>query len=371
MRQLVGQHLYIGISGHSLTQDEKKFIVDNNIGGIVLFGRNVANPKQIHDLCTEIQSLRHKMKDKSPIVIAIDMEGGRVARLKAPFTQWPPLKKLGDLDSPTMSFNFAYSMGMELKAVGINLDFAPCVDVFTNPKNIIIGDRAVSTDPEMVAKHTSALIRGYMKAEVITCAKHFPGHGHTLIDSHEDLPKEEADIKRLHEVELVPFKKSIKSRVDMIMTGHILFENVDPKNPVTISEYFIKDLLKNELKYKGMVITDDLDMKALAKYYTPAETPVLSLIAGADLLLYCNEPESPPTAIESILKAIETGRISKSQIENGYKNLLEFKRQRIKNPDPMDYSDALKIVGNKNHLNLSQAISRGELVKDLVDMEIS
>lgn len=182
--QLIGQHVLIGCSGLALTQDEKKFIVENNISGVVLFSRNVSEPKQVRDLCDEIQSLRQLTPEKTPIYTAIDMEGGRVARLKAPFTIWPPLKKLGDLDSPQTSFEFAYAMGMELKAVGINLDFAPCIDIFTNPKNTVIGDRAVSTDPEMVAKHASALIRGYIKAGVIPCAKHFPGHGDTIIDSH-------------------------------------------------------------------------------------------------------------------------------------------------------------------------------------------
>lgn len=148
------------------------------------------------------------MPDKAPLFIGIDQEGGRVLRLKAPFTQWPALKKIGDLDSPTVSFTFAYMMGLEMKAVGINLDYAPCVDTFTNPNNTVIGDRSISTDPEIVAKHASALIRGYMKAEVVV----YSGHGNTLIDSHLELPVEEADLKRLQAVELIPFKFPIAPR---------------------------------------------------------------------------------------------------------------------------------------------------------------
>ena len=197
IQHLIGQHILIGISGLSLTQDEKKFIVQDSISGVVLFARNISEPKQVRDLCAEIQSLRHQTPGKAPLYIAIDMEGGRVARLKKPFTVWPPLKRLGDIDSPSMSFDFAMAMGKELKAIGINLDFAPCIDVFTNPKNTVIGDRAVSHDPEIVAKHSSALIRGYMKADVIPCAKHFPGHGDTIIDSHEDLPIEKCSYDQL------------------------------------------------------------------------------------------------------------------------------------------------------------------------------
>lgn len=370
MKDIVGQLLYIGISGHTLTHEEKKFIVENNIGGVVLFGRNVDNPKQIRDLCAEIQSLRHKTKDKAPLVIAIDMEGGRVARLKSPFTQWPPLRKLGNIDSPTMSFHFAYGMGLELKAVGINLDFAPCVDIFTNEKNTVIGDRSLSSDPEMVAKHASAIIRGYMKAEIITCAKHYPGHGNTIVDSHEDLPKEEASLERLQDVELVPFKRSMRSRVDMLMTAHILFEKVDSKWPVTLSEIFLKDILRDDLRYKGLIITDDLDMKAMAKYYGKEEIPVRALQAGADILLYCNEPDSPPAAIEGILKALDKKDLDKNDINAIYKKLIDFKKQKITDPDPMDFHEAQKIIGNKDHFTLAQAISREELIKDLVAIDV-
>ena len=366
MKQLIGQHILIGVSGHSLTAWEKKFIVENNISGVVLFGRNVAEPKQIRDLCAEIQSLRHQTVEKTPLYIGIDMEGGRVARLKAPFTQWPPLKKLGDLDSPTASFHFSQAMGTELKAVGINLDFAPCIDVFSNPKNTVIGDRAVSTHPEIVAKHASALIRGYLKAEVIPCGKHFPGHGDTVIDSHEDLPVEHATLQRLNEVELVPFKKAFKSRMDLLMTAHIRFSEIDPEWPVTLSEVFLKKILREELRYKGLIITDDLDMKALAKHYDKAFIPVRALQAGADLLLYCNEPESPPKAIEGIQKAIADGQLKKADLENTYKKILTMKRENIPHPDPISFEAAMKLIGHADHSKLSQGIANGSVPAGLL-----
>jgi beta-N-acetylhexosaminidase len=368
VRQVIGQHILIGVSGHALTTDEKKFIVENNISGVTLFGRNCAEPKQIRDLCAELQSLRHQMADKAPLYIAIDMEGGRVARLKAPFTQWPPLKKLGDLDSPSTSFLFSQSMGHELKAVGINLDFAPCIDVFTNPKNTVIGDRSISSDPEMVGKHASALIRGYMKAEIIPCVKHFPGHGDTIIDSHDDLPVEQADLKRLAEVELIPFKKSFKSRVDLLMTGHIMFPKIDPEWPVTLSEIFLKKILREEMRYKGLIITDDLDMKALAKNYDRDMLPVRSLQVGADLLLYCNEPESPPKAIAAIEKAIVDGKLKKSDLAVNHQTILNMKKEMIPHPDPVSWERAAKLVGHADHFQLSQSISSGQIPKGLANL---
>lgn len=367
MNKLIGQHMIIGISGQTLTDDEKKFIVSNNIGGIILMGRNVSEPKQVHELCKEIQSLRTQMQDKAPLFIGIDMEGGRVARLKAPFTQWPPLKKLGDLDNATVTFHFSNKMGQELNAVGINLDFAPCVDIFTNAKNTVIGDRSISADPEMVAKHASALVRGYIKSNIISCAKHFPGHGNTIVDSHEDLPVEELDMKRLDSLELVPFKRTFKARVDMVMTSHILFKNVDPEWPVTLSEIFLKKILREQCRYRGLIVTDDLDMKAMAKHYDVKQIPVRAMQAGAQILLYCNEPMSPVRAIEGISEALAKGTLKKADLEASYKQILEVKKDKIPNPDPMPLEEALKLIGNPEHLKIAEALANGVVPPGLIE----
>lgn len=367
IRELIGQHMLIGISGATLSNDEKKFIVENNISGVVLFARNCIEPKQISQLCAEIQALRHKMKDKAPLFIGIDMEGGRVHRLKPPFTQWPPLKKIGDLDAPTVAFHFTQRMGAEMLSVGINLDFAPCIDVFTNPKNTVIGDRAISSDPHQVEKMASALIRGFIKSGVLSCIKHFPGHGNTLIDSHEELPVEDADLKRLNEVELIPFKKALRSRVDMVMTSHILFKNIDPKWPVTLSEIFLKKMIREELKYRGLVITDDLDMKALAKHYDKEKIPVRAMQAGADLLLYCNEPESPPMAIESLITAVAQGQLNKTDLEQTHRKILDVKKVKILMPDPRPTEDAMEIIGCSEHQYLAECIRNGKIPEGLIE----
>lgn len=367
IRELIGQHMLIGVSGATLTNEEKKFIVDNNISGVVLFARNCIEPKQIRDLCAEIQSLRHKMKDRAPLFIGIDMEGGRVHRLKPPFTQWPALKKIGDLDAPTVAFHFTQRMGTELLSVGINLDFAPCIDVYTNPENTVIGDRAVSTDPYQVEKMASALVRGYIKSGVLSCAKHFPGHGHTIIDSHEELPIEDADMNRLNEVELVPFRKALRSRVDMVMTAHILFKNVDPKWPVTLSETFLKKMMRDDLKYKGLIITDDLDMKAMAKHYDKDQIPIRAMQAGADLLLYCNEPESPPVAIEGLMSAVAQGQLNKSDLEQTHRKILDVKKVKLLTPDPRPIEEAMEIIGCDEHKYIADCIRNGKMPEGLMD----
>lgn len=358
----------IGVSGLGLTADEKKFIVANDIGGVVLFARNLSEPKQIHALCREIQSLRRQTGSKTPFFIGVDMEGGRIAQLKAPFTQWPALKKLGDLDAPTVSFHFSNRMGLELSAVGINLDFAPCVDVFTNPKNTVIGDRALSTDPEMVAKHASALIRGYTKAGVLSCAKHFPGHGDTIVDSHDDLPVEQANLAQLEARELIPFKKSFKARVDMVMTAHILFPKVDKDWPVTLSEIFLRKMIREEFRYRGLIAADDLDMSALAKHYDPERIAVRALQAGNDLLLYCHDPkpDSAARALENINRAISAGELKKEDLEASRTRILAVKKDKILRPDGIPFSEAIQFIGNPEHLKLAQSIAKGEMPDGLL-----
>ncbi|MCB0368964.1 MAG: beta-N-acetylhexosaminidase [Bdellovibrionales bacterium] len=366
MNKNYGQLMIIGIQGTSLTEDEKKFIINNNISGVILMGRNCESPKQVHDLCHDIQSLRFKMPDKVPLFIGIDMEGGRVQRLKEPFTIWPPARKLGDLDNATLSFHMSQKMGLELKSVGINLDFAPSVDIFSNPKNTVIGDRSLGIDPEHVGKHASALVRGFIKSEVIPCVKHFPGHGNTLLDSHEDLPTENADLKRLEDFELIPFKRSFKARVEMCMTSHILFPQIDPNHPVTLSQVFVKKILKENCRFRGLVITDDLDMKALSKNYSVSEIPVKALQAGCDLLLYCNDPLSPPKALEAIIEAVGQGLLDENYLNQQAQKIISFKKENIPNPDPISFEEASKIIGNEKHRQVAKAIETGVIPDDLL-----
>jgi beta-N-acetylhexosaminidase len=362
----IGQLLIIGIRDKVLTQDEAEFIIANNIGGVCLFSRNFESPQQLHSLVKSLQSLRHKSRDKLPLFIGVDNEGGRVMRLKAPFTLWPAAAKLGKVDSTSLAFKFGMGMAAELKAVGINLNFAPCVDVFTNPKNTVIGDRSLSSDPEIVAKLASALVRGYIKGGVIPCAKHFPGHGNTLLDSHQDLPMEQSDLARLRDVEMVPFKKVFRARLDMVMTSHIKFPNIDPEFPVTLSKKFIQEILRGELRYRNLVVTDDLDMKALAKNYKTEDIPVLALKAGCDILLYCNEFDHPPIALDAISKAVKDHEITAKQIDESYNRVVSLKKDLLTNPDPEDFAKASKLIGSAENQRLAAAITSGDIPADLL-----
>jgi beta-N-acetylhexosaminidase len=363
MRELIGQQMIMGLSGEELLPEEAQFIVENNIGGVILFSRNLKSVEQIHKLINDVQKLRFKLPEKTPLFVSVDMEGGRVHRLKEPFTQWPAVKNLGDMGSSNVAFRFTQLMGRELKAIGINLDYAPCVDVLMNPENEVIGDRALSTDSAQVAKLASAMVRGYIKSDVLTCAKHFPGHGFTSVDSHFDLPVDKRTLADLEkDGDLEPFKKVVKARVDMIMTAHIQYPNIDPQFPATLSPLFIKQFLREVLRYRGLVITDDLDMKALTKHFPIEELPVMALNAGANVLLYCNEPQSPVRAVKTIAKALSDGKLDTEIIRENHDMIVNTKLKKFKNPiEPFSLEKAEQIIGHQEHLDFAKAVAEQDL----------
>lgn len=311
MRNL-GSLFFIGISGHRLSEEEKKYIIKNDISGVTLFKRNILNPKQLKQLCAEIKSLAKHTQSKLAIFIAIDMEGGQVHRLsKSDFKSWPAVGTLykGDLKQACLdAFDHGFSMGSYLKSLGINLNWSPCLDVLTNKNNKIIGDRALNyldflsskkklldlkaiDSQTIVSRLGESFLKAFNKSQILCCAKHFPGHGNTLLDSHKALPVENLCLKQLQDRELQSFKMAIKNNVPFIMTAHILFKNIDKTFPVSLSSFFIKNLLKKQLAYKGIVISDDLDMQSL-KAYQNSQKALLALRAGCDMLLYCNNPQS-------------------------------------------------------------------------------
>ncbi len=359
MEDLIGQQLIVGLSGEQLTREESRFIVENNIGGVILFTRNLKSVGQIHRLINDIQGLHRTMKTSLPLFISIDMEGGRVHRLKAPFTFWPAVKNLGDIDSSSIAFQFASKMGQELKIMGFNLNYAPCVDVLTNPENEMIGDRAVSSQVQTVTKLASALVRGYVKSGVLSCAKHFPGHGSTSVDSHFNLPVDQRSLKDLEEQgDFLPFKKAIQSRVDMIMTAHIHYPNIDSALPVTLSPLFVKKILGQVLRFRGLVITDDLNMGALTKNFSQEDIPVLALKAGAHLLLYCDGIQSPMKVVEGVRQALNRGRLKPEVIRENFERIRSVKTKRLKNSVfPLSLDEAEKIIGCREHHEFAQAVA--------------
>ena len=311
-----GTRLMAGFDGYIANDHAKRLIRDFRVQSLILFKRNVDTPAQVADLVRELQSVATDAGYTRPLLIAIDQEGGRVQRLRAPWTVWPPLRRIGDLDSEDLARRMAEAISAELKACGIALDFAPVMDVDTNPQNPIIGDRSFGRDAEQVGRLGAAFIEALQGEGIAACAKHFPGHGDTDKDSHLDLPVIEHSRSRLSDVELVPFRKAIAAGVATIMTAHIVVREFDEKVPATLSPSIVSTLLRDELGYRGVIVADDLEMKAVSASWPYAISGVLAAKAGCDVLPVCEHEEAQVAVIESLVRAEETGELRKRDIED-------------------------------------------------------
>lgn len=343
----LGQLIITGIDGTSLTESEKEFIQDKNIGGVILFKHNYENPAQLAELVNQIQVLR----DEYPLFISVDQEGGRVMRFKTHFTQFPSMFEIGQKNSPKLTFEVHKVLGEELNLCGINLDFSPCTDVWTNEKNKVIGDRSFSNDPVEVEKHVSAAIRGLHTANVLACAKHFPGHGNTLKDSHFDLPYVTKTMEELRSLELIPFYKASKARVEFIMMAHLVVDAIDRDLPCTLSSRAYR-FLREELKYKNLIVTDDMEMKAIEDNYSVEKAAVMAINAGADLLIYRSSAKAM-IAYEAMAKAVGVQEIKRSTIDDRFKRINKCKKTYFKEYNPIyipDIAKKLKPAGNEELL---------------------
>jgi beta-N-acetylhexosaminidase len=347
----------VGFEGLTASADVKALIREFGVGHIVLFARNVAGPEQVADLVCELQSAARDGGQDQPLLVAVDQEGGRVARLRDPWTIWPSARAVGQLGSGETARRMAEALAAELKACGIRCDFAPCVDVDTNPRNPVIGDRSFGEDPDLVGRLGAAMIRGFQDSGVVACAKHFPGHGDTDVDSHLDLPSVEHSRSRLDEVELRPFRVAIEAGVASVMASHLLVREIDDALPATLSRKVVTGLLREELGYQGVVVTDALEMKALAKHWTPAQIGVLAPSAGCDLMAMCSGHDAQVEAMESLIRALEAGEIPFKEAEASEARVRALKERFLagyRDPDP---KEARRVAGKGEHRALAEAIA--------------
>jgi beta-N-acetylhexosaminidase len=295
---LAAKTLIVGIPTTEVDATARRVVADLSVGGVILFRRNIVTPEQTHGLIASLRALR-----KTPLLLAVDQEGGRVQRLRTPLTEFPPMRAIGEAQ-PHIAKEVGAQLARELLAVGFDLDFAPVVDVDTNPDNPVIGDRSFGRTPEIVSKLAVALIEGMQSAGMMACAKHFPGHGDTLEDSHKDLPSLPHDLERLRRVEWPPFAATAKAKVATIMTAHVMFPALDPIWPATMSATCLAALRK-EIGFEGAIISDDLEMKAIADRYELGAAAVQSIAAGCDSLLVCHTLSRIEASIEAIAKEAE------------------------------------------------------------------
>ncbi|RQW12853.1 beta-N-acetylhexosaminidase [Paenibacillus rhizophilus] len=328
LRDKIGQMLICGFYGTSMDGDLRRLIADYKIGGVIYFARNVESPAQIARLTEELQDAAAKSGTPS-LWISIDQEGGMVARITEGVALMPGGMAIAAAGSEEDAYLAAYASGQELAAMGINLNYAPVLDVNNNPGNPVIGVRSFGESPEKVARFGEQTLRGFQDAGVAATAKHFPGHGDTDVDSHLDLPTVPHDRKRMEAVELKPFREAVQAGVDAIMSAHIYFPALESgKLPVTLSRAALTGLLREELGFEGIITTDCMEMNAIAEHFGTVEASVMAVEAGADLVLVSHRLDRQLGAIGAIELAVNEGRLSAERIDESVRRLLAMKLRR-------------------------------------------
>jgi beta-N-acetylhexosaminidase len=357
IRRHVGQLAIAGFGGHEIPSDLRAFAREFDLGGIILFARNVADPDQVSDVSRQAEELAGEL----PLWVSVDQEGGRVARLKAPFTVWPPMMTLGRSGDEALAARFARALAVELAAVGISLDFTPVLDILTNSKNPVIGDRALSERAEDVARLGRVIIKTLQEEGIAASGKHFPGHGDTSVDSHFELPLIEHPPDRIERVELEPFRAAIAEGVASIMTAHILIPALDPDRPATLSPVIVDGMLKKQMGYEGLVLSDDLEMKAIASHYGIPEATVAAVAAGCDAVLMCgSDVETQVAALEAVIRATEDGSLPLKRVEDALSRHRRVKERFLAPPRPRPLAGAAlrAVLGCDEHQAVADEMAR-------------
>jgi len=324
-QQFAGQRLMVGFDGTRLNA-ELMFLIDTlKVGGIILFSRNLSSPDQIKGLCESAQS-HARSCNQPPLLIAVDQEGGQVARLRAPFTQFPGNPKM---TGPEDAKHFARVTAAELAQVGINMNLAPVLDVAPKAVKSVMAGRVFGHDPRWVSNLGMTVIDHLQKRKIMSVAKHFPGIGRTTTDSHVEMPTLDVDINVMTATDLAPFQAAVEHAVAGIMLSHILYKKIDPEWPASLSPRIAGDLLRRQMGFDGIVITDDLDMDAIKKQYDIRTVIRQILSADIDMALICHQGPDIENAFEEILTALGRSQQTKAQAAESVRRILKMKRKYI------------------------------------------
>ena len=319
----IGQLIITGFNGSEYNDDMDRLINEYKVGGVILFARNIEDSNQMIDLTRALQENNNNL----PLFISIDEEGGRVSRLPDDVEKFPSAFTIGLINDQQTAYENGKEIGYTLKRLGINLDYAPVLDIYSNENNTVIGDRAFSTEESIVSTMGIATMEGIEDSDIIPVVKHFPGHGDTEVDSHYGLPIVYKTLEELRNFEFIPFVKAIESGCDVIMVSHIILNEVDSSNPASLSKIVISDLLRKDLEFDKVVITDDMSMGAITSIMSIEEACIKSIEAGCDILLLGNAYEEIEQVIKSIKLKLYNGEISEEQINKSVKRILELKKK--------------------------------------------
>ncbi|WP_302647401.1 beta-N-acetylhexosaminidase [Clostridium sp.] len=319
----IGQMIITGFNGSEYNDDMDRLINEYKVGGVILFARNIEDSNQMIDLTRALQENNNNL----PLFISIDEEGGRVSRLPDDVEKFPSAFTIGLINDQQTAYENGKEIGYTLKRLGINLDYAPVLDIYSNENNTVIGDRAFSTEESIVSTMGIATMEGIEDSDIIPVVKHFPGHGDTEVDSHYGLPIVYKTLEELRNFEFIPFVKAIESGCDVIMVSHIILNEVDSINPASLSKIVISDLLRKDMGFDKVVITDDMSMGAITSIMSIEEACIKSIEAGCDILLLGNAYEEIEQVINSIKLKLYNGEISEEQINKSVKRILELKKK--------------------------------------------
>lgn len=325
LEEKIGQMIMAGIDGYTMNENEAKLIQEYHIGGFILFGRNVETPEQLLALTNSLK--KANTLNQNPLLLSVDEEGGRISRLPKTITNFPTNKALGKIHSEELSYEIGTLLAEKVSTFGFNMNFAPVLDINSNPKNPVIGDRAFGSEVDVVSNLGYQTMKGISLGGVIPVIKHFPGHGDTSVDSHIGLPAVENDLERLKCFELVPFKNAIDKGADCVMVAHILLTKIDAENPASLSPIVIDDILRLQLNYDGVVITDDMTMGAVTKNYDLATAAIKAVNAGNDIILVAHKYENALLTFHTINKAVLDGLITEERIDQSVYRILTLKNK--------------------------------------------
>lgn len=348
----ISQLLIIGIEGYELSQDEIDLINKYNFSGYIFFDRNIETKEQFTDL---INNIKTENKKNVPCFLCIDEEGGRVERLDKFFKAIPPMNEIGNKNNAELAFKVGTLLGEKLQTFGLNMNFAPVLDINSNLSNQVIGDRSFGNDPDVVARLGNELAKGISNQNIVAVGKHFPGHGDTETDSHYDLPVINKDLNDLENLELKPFIYNMNNGLRAIMVGHLFLPQISSE-PSSLSNEIINDLLRKKLKFNGVVLSDDMTMGAIVDNYDIRDAILKFYLAGGDIALVCHDNSKIPDIIDYIKLALEKGTISETEINEKLYRILTLKNDYEINNDKIDYSmvdnHIEKINTEINNLNL-------------------
>jgi len=324
LQHQIGQRMMVGFDGPELSEDVIRLIREYKIGNIILFSWNITSKGQMMDLCRQIQELVLK-ETGLPAFIAIDQEGGAVSRLPSDATRIPGAMALAATGDPDCALEAGRITGRELRTLGANFNLAPVLDVNSNDDNPVIGVRSYGSEPETVVRFALAMMRGLKEGGVLSCGKHFPGHGDTSVDSHLALPTVDKSLEELRRTELVPFQAAIDAGIPAIMSSHILFPQLDPDVPATMSRRILTDLLKGEMGFSGLVLTDCLEMKAIRHSFGTVHGALSALKAGADLVLISHTASLAEEAAQAIYDAWNAGEFDAAEWNESLEKIAKLK----------------------------------------------